>query len=203
MPQVRSFRELAKAIGRPKSTIERFSREPWFPKRTDEGWDVVAVRAAIDAQGSAPAPVDAADKAILAAGGDPVELARAAVRVASKRLSESGSAGALEDLREALAELGKTEKRFLDLAKEKGELIPLGDAKASCAKLGRVFVGALDRVKAKLATQVEAWRGEPLGPDGTARAVAVHAWFDKLVDFERRVTADEIDKLIAAEVAEG
>lgn len=211
MAQAKTLKELAAALGRPKSSVDRLTKKPWFPPRAKDGsWDVDEVKRAIaSSEGRAESTPTAAEdeRATLAAASDPVEQARAAVALASKRLAAANASGesqALEDLHAALAGLRNTEKAFMDLAERRGELVDRDILKQLVGEAVSRGVSVLERYEAQLANRVEEWVGDSafLSATSEERTRIVRAWAREQADSVRSMTADELEKMIAAEVEE-
>lgn len=200
--------ELADVLKVGRSKAYALAKEPWLAAlKGAEGWDEDDVLRAQAAQtAGAGLEVGDEDAKVLAAADDPRELAKAAVRLAARRLARDPKASRsklLDDLNKAVENLRLTEQGFLDLDLRRGKLIELDDAKAACAKLARTFVSALERLQARLATQVELWRGDPEHArlDAEGRARAVRGWLERELGTERSFTESQIRAVIAAEVA--
>jgi hypothetical protein len=205
--------ELAEVLGVGRSKAYALAKEPWLAAlRGPDGWDADAVVRARTEQGrEAGLEVTDADAQVLASADHPVELVKAAVRLAARRLARDPKASRsklLDDLNKAVDNLRLTEQGFLELTIRRGELIERDVAKACMGALARRFVLACERLEVRVAAQVELWLADEklraLSTDERGRAV--RAWVAQQTKQARLGETDdaareEIEKMIAAEVA--
>lgn len=231
-----SVRSLANALGVSTSRGHALSKEPWFPVRQADGWDVAACQKAVAAnrRGETPSPaaappsptatsspptspVDAGDVGALAAGDDPIAVARAALKVASWHLATHAELGpeshprsaewlrnALEGVKRSLEELRRCEAGYLELAKERAQVVEVEVAKGVVAIAGRRFVASLDRLEVALASRIERWLfdAEFRALEPAERRRQVRAWAIEQTTAARSLEAEEIDRLVAEQLKE-
>lgn len=229
--KVSSVRELAASLGLSKSQAHRWSKEPWFPSQASDGtWSLLEVRKAIAARSAPEKPsnpliahaeaqkaaavlpvTNDADRQTLADAKDPLEIARAAARLASRATAAPTGLAlveALESLKRTLAELRMCEADFLELAKKKGEVIERDVAKVCMGKLSARFVLALERLETRLAGQVELWvSGNTLPEAPEDRSRVVRKWIvDQTAALRTEESSPEaraaLEAMIQAEIEE-
>lgn len=219
MDRAKTYAELGSALGVSTSQAHKLAREVPLTKGLD-GWDVLAARAAVEAHKRrkvaplvpAVTPATAAPPATAIASSpapapevDALTIARTSLRRAVELLQAADPSNlprALESVKKSLEELRRTEDGVLKLARAKGELIDLDVAKAVAARVGRRFVNALERLEVRFAGQVELWAFDPAfkALETEARIRAVRAWVLEHTTAARRLEADEIGLMIAAEI---
>lgn len=237
-----SFRALADAMGISVSRVHALSKEDWFPKRGDGWWVVddclgalarhrrgdppasafgraeipsstnplIAARAREDEPSVSTAEPE--DRKVLSEARDPLDVARAAMRLASRRLADAGpkeSSRALEDVKRSVEELRRTEEGYVKLALQRGELVERSVAKAVIGAFGRRFVLALERLESRVASQVELWIADPAFVAATVdeRGNVVYAWVKRQTSQARLAETEEgareaIEQLVANEIAD-
>jgi hypothetical protein len=166
--------------------------------------------------GEASAVEHAADLAALRnAAASPIERARAALVAASCALadaieSEGGAAGRdFDSFRTIIDGLRMAESGWLDLQRERLELVEREVAQACMGALARRFVLALERLGVRAASQVELWLNDAEFKAMTSddRARTVRAWVQtqtrqaRLAESEAEA-AQEIERMVRAAIAE-
>ena len=184
MPAVTTVTALAKALGVSQPRVSTMKKKAWFQPK-EPPWDVEEMRALWvanvgqaggkveesakglirpPASGSAPAVRVSPEDSDLGSD-DPCAVARAAVRVAAEaveRASKNGGFGPREmtALRDALAEMGRTEKRYLELGVKRGELVTRQQAVEEMGQLVLMLTGAMERAEASVPTRLLQLVGE-------------------------------------------
>jgi hypothetical protein len=166
------------------------------------------------------APEDLADVdrdliEVLETSTDPVDLARAGVRLAARRYAreaaspEGLSAKAPEDFKRALEELRRCEAEYMVLRRERAELVEREVANALVGALARRSVLAMERLEIRTASQVEMWLHDATfrGLQSDDRARVVREWVKAQTKHARLAessaeAAAEIERLVAAEVSQ-
>lgn len=161
------------------------------------------VRAAVAPE--APEPPDAKLLSILrdpSAG--PVEVARATMRLAAKRLASSVGEREIESMKKSLEELRRSEAGYMELAKQRGTLIERDVAKAVIGQTVARAKRALELVEVKLGAKLEEWWSsgemEKLGPEDRKRVA--RSWLAEQALSVLGMNADEVEKMIASEIAD-
>jgi hypothetical protein len=137
---------------------------------------------------------------------DPLAIAEKNVRRAQELVETAGAVElprVIDGVNKALLEHRRTHAGELAIAKTEGKVISVDDARATIGKVSRTFVTVLERLEAKLASQVELWvfDQELRALEPPARRRAVQEWFAAQSEVVRRLTAAEIERMIAEEVA--
>ena len=221
--RIKQLTQLARQLGINKGYLSRLKRQTWFPQRNDDGWDLDEVRAAIASnvnrrKGADEDKVpdtsrfesdDPLIQALRSSESKPIDIARAAVRLAARKFAynlETGRIGMrdLDDLKRALEELRRSEEAYVELAERRGELIERDVAKAVAGGLALRLVGILNEVENALAVQVEIWLEDAQFRKLTtdARSRQVREWFDKRSRLIRSADANEVEAMIVGEVQE-
>lgn len=140
---------------------------------------------------------------------DEVDLAQASMQLMARRLAREITSGksdgkAVESLKRSVEELRRAKQSFVDLARERGELIERDVGKACMGQLADRFVKALERVEAGIAAQVDAWWADPAfqALETDVRRRAVRAWIAGHTRAARVEEAAELERMVAAEVAD-
>lgn len=232
---VRTKSDLADALGISNSYLGLLCKNRWFPGRKRGGvYDVIECLKAFAkntngerakearqklielGEWEAPEPVaeinggrlelsSAAELRDAIESGDPLSIARAAVRVAGERLYVAltrphgeGWISAANRLRQTIGELRKCEGDYLDLAERKGELIEREDAAACAGLLLNRAVQCLDAVKADIVTQFEIWihDDELMSRPTEERGREIARWFDEQARAARDACADDFERMI-------
>ncbi len=225
--RVEQSKELANAVNLDPGYLCRLRKQAWFPKKQADGkWDVDEVRKAIESNvkqhriDQMPVPNLAQEAAVvnpedplivtlLRGNASPLEISRAAVQLAARTYGQglaSGSVGAraLDELKRALEELRRAEEDYLSLEIKRGVLIPRDVAKAVAGGLAGRLVQVLNNVESILGTQVEIWIGdlEFRNLSTETRRRQVQDWFASQARSLREMEANEIEAMVATEVAE-
>lgn len=227
METASTLAELGRLVGHSKGYLSKLSKRDWWPAGGPP-YDVEAIRVAIRANvvprppskkpqngtatrgpGRPAAPRATVDypqellEVLRSGSEDPVEVARAALGLVSRRLAagldqQLPGAKDVEDLKKALGELRAAEKDYLDLEARRGELIDRSVAADVAGQLGQRLVGILTSCEALLATQVEIWLGDEefRGFDVTERRRRVQEWFHRQARALREVGADELERML-------
>lgn len=184
-------RELARHFGISPGYAAVLASKPWCPRKTDLGYHIPSVSAAIEAHvtarsrlaprdgvpattqtdatrggGAAAGDSSAAAVAALRDTSDPRATARAAVQIAGAALADATERGELTPrfmagMESTLRELRRTEAAWLELQDDSGRLVDRDVARAVGAWVARVCVVGLDRLLSLLAGQIEQWIGDP------------------------------------------
>ena len=139
---------------------------------------------------------------------DPVAIARAAMQVASGLLADAverrEGGRQLDGLKKTLEELRRCEQGYLDLSREKREVIDIETARLVASQIAQRAADVLDNVESVLAQQVEVWMSSPvvLAQTTEERGRAIRAWYAEQVRGAREVGARSIEEM-AAEAAGG
>ena len=203
--------------------VSVWAKAPWFPpRRRTRGWMIAEVEAAVEEnvrrngrpgpRATAPAPKRAKSPATAApssivetlrsSSSDPVAIARAGLQVAAGLLAdavERGEGGRqIDGMKKALEELRRCEQGYLDLSREKREVVSVQTAQLVAAQIAQRACDMLDNVEGVLAAQVEVWLSEPAFRARTTedRARTVRAWYDGQVRAAREVGAAEVLRLV-------
>lgn len=147
------------------------------------------------------------DRKILATSQDPLEVSRAAMRLASRRLasaSEDSFADDLESLKQSLSELRLAENGYLELARARELLIEREVAIACIGKVVRINIQVLQLCEARLAAQLEIWMSDPAFRELAAeeRARRARAWMVDLTRAARNEGMQLSESLVAEELAD-
>lgn len=190
-PWHRTQTALAEALDRSVGWVTASKRKPGWPPKEAKGWNEAKVRAWIrdqppgrnqrlEPEPATPAPrrgrkaargtpkggeqPDAVQEQLdaLRSSSDPVELARAGMKLAAERVARSFEAGGamaaeLPNLTKAITAIRLAEKASIDLGVRRGELIPKDVARVTAAAIAQAFVRALNSFETALASQVEVW----------------------------------------------
>lgn len=214
--KVTGVRGVGEVLGIPKTKAAVLVKEPWFPPRGPDGsWSTAEILAAVEARNAGRAPPVVHEARSSAGVGlrsqNPTERQTAAAEIAARYLEKADQDGDFDGVAKALAsiarsheELRRGETDAVALAKEKGTLIERDAAKACMGELASRFVRALERLEARLSTQVEAWISDETFRTGTAEARQreVRAWASKQAIAGRNDEAGELEKMIAVEIAD-
>jgi hypothetical protein len=121
-----------------------------------------------------------------------VAFARAASR-------PEGMGKAADELKKALEEQRRAEKGWLDLERQKGQLIQRSAAIRVATELARQAATTMDAIEAQIASQVEVWIGDREFMDGDAltRQRRVISFFDRCARRVREANADTVETMIA------
>ena len=219
---VKTQRDLARALGVTPGRVSHYKREPWWPGPTPDGFDVEAIRRAVEshrkrpAVNGTPAPrqpvaqVRPAQASPLPVGSDqtPIEILRAAVQLAAGVVAaahESGTLGVREfdSLKKATDALRLGEAALLKLEVDRGELVPRDVAAEVAGYLGQRCRETVDDIRSRLAPQVSIWLGDPafMALGDRERQREVSAWITERAHGLLATTARDLEELIG-EVSE-
>jgi hypothetical protein len=150
---------------------------------------------------------DDALRNVLETSGDPEEIAKALIQLVARSVARAGAQPAMKDvvaLKMTLEELRRTIAGHLEIAKEKGEVITRSVAISVIGQLGRRAISLMERYEVQLAAKVEAWFSDPAFRNATSeeRAREIRAWAADQTHSMRKIEADDVEKLVAAEAKE-
>jgi hypothetical protein len=160
-----------------------------------------------------PEPPDPEERSVLdilrSGTASPIEISRAAVQLAARRVAKAQSKGGLapndlESLKKSLQELRQGEAADIELGKVRGELIPIGDVKAIVGELCARLVQVCSVLENSIATELSIWLNDPKVHSWSAddRKLRVREFVAKTCAEVRTLAADEIDGLIEKASAE-
>lgn len=162
-----------------------------------------------------PKPLDARAQALvdtLRRDADPLDMARAAVRLVASKFADGVEARqlgarAVAELTDAMEELRRTEAACLEQARKRGDLIERDVAKAVAGALARRYVLSCERIGMRFASQVELWIADEAFREATSdeRGLAVAAWAREQTRQARLAETDDevraaIEALVVAEL---
>ncbi|MBX3465297.1 MAG: hypothetical protein KF878_00170 [Planctomycetes bacterium] len=132
-------------------------------------------------------------------------LSAAAGALAAALRSKDGATGRdFDSFRGTLDGLRQAEAAYLDLERERGELIEREAARGCMGRLAHRFVLGLERLEVRVAAQVELWLADAafreLSVDERARTV--RAWVAAQTRQARVEQVEDLERLIAGEVEE-
>lgn len=220
--KITGVRRLGEVLGISKTAAAEIAKEPWFPKKGPDGsWATGDVQKAYAAHKSGGAlapekpPTSAAVESagedteqlrkILETSRDPEVIAEVTVALVARSIARADlSVKHVIAMKSALEELRKGASGYLEIAKKRGELIERDVAKVVLGQLARRAIAVLERYEVQLAQQVEAWvsDGAFLAKGSEERARVVRAWAIGYTHECRKVEANTIEDLVAAEVKE-
>lgn len=215
--KVTGVRALGELLGISKSLAARLTKEPWFPARAEDGsWATLEVQRAYadhktrqENNGRLFVPetreLDELRR-VLATSKNPEEIAQANVQLVARGLATAESLAPKDvlSMKAALEELRKGAAGYLELRKKKGEVIERDVAKVVIGQMARRAVAVLERYEVQLAQRVELWLADAsfLTAPSEERARIVRAWASSATQDVRRTEAEDVERLIAAEVKE-
>ena len=133
----------------------------------------------------------------------PYELASAAVCVVARLLADDAEKGELtgrtvDSLKNAMAELRKNEKQYLELAVKKRDLIERTTAKEVAGKLASKFVDLVAGIQEALSSQIEIWLEDEefRGATTEDRRRITRLWIADHNHGVRERSADELEQMI-------
>ena len=162
-------------------------------------------------EGSKPLASESDDfiKDLRAGDSSALNVTRAAMKLAARRVADAAvtgriGAGDLDDLKKSLQELRQAETGYIELGKQRGELIERSVAKACAGHLALRLIQVLGTLENSIATQVEIWLSdEALKSLSTEqRGRQVRQWFEQQSHAARDQEADAIESMIKNEVKE-
>jgi hypothetical protein len=156
---------------------------------------------------------DQEKRAILAtlksAEASPLEVSRAAMRFAAARVADGETSKTLgfndlDDLKKALQELRQSESDYIDLAKQKAELIPRDQVRAILGTCVTRLVQCMSVLQNSIASEFSTWLVDPAiqNMPADARSRKVREFVAKTCETVRRLDADGVNALIDKSIEE-
>lgn len=223
---VKTLGEVAEVLGISQPTLSKYTKKSWWPRKNRWGWPVEKCQAAfeshvarrVDGRGrkrrdrpasSAPDEIVLSPGALTDPASTPLEVTRATMRLIAAQLSAQASSGSIDEvtcraLKQALEELRRAEKAYIDLAERTGELVQRDAAKAAIGRVTQRLCAALEDIESTIAARVERWLGDSgwLAMPTENRGREVRRWVAGRARELRETTADDIEAMIVEE-AEG
>lgn len=216
--KIKSIRKLSEATEITRSSLRRWQKKDWFPKKGKDGcWDVAEVLAAIEANirtrskpvktGAAVSNNEPVEESIPETDAlsilqdsqsDPGTKARALLSLVSVEVAKKSKAGSIsradvDNMKHALEQVRHAEKTYLDIKVRKGELIEREVAKAIIFQLGKRFESVLDVLKISLSSWIL---------DETEDQELLDDFKDEFVKLSRdkmRLETSELEEMITTE----
>jgi len=220
--RAKSLTELSRRLDVSASYLSRKLKERGAPKKGGLGYDVDAIRQHLEdtrqrrpkdspkpakKPAKKPAsrprtPLDA-DAPGIDPDATPVEVARAALRIAAHSLGQAAERGEvrakdLDGMKKTLDGLRMAEKDYLKLQQDKGNIVTRDQAAEVAAWVAERGVEALRSMTARLVSQVSMWFADPafVSADQGERQRLVEEWAEKRERQVREVAARKFESLL-------